>query len=262
MDLGLTNRTTLVTGSYRGTGAGIARVFAAEGAEVLVHGFESDQGADVVAGIVADGGRARLVTGDLMTDEGAQAVIDAAGPVEVLVNNYGLAGRGTWKSEADQWFDAWNRNVVSGVRMVHGVVPGMRERGWGRVIFVGTVGSARPGDRMPHYYSAKSALPGLVVSLARDLGGSGITANLVSPGLIATAEVQERFMRMGAEKGWGTTWDEVAPRALAEFMPSPTTRIPDPEDVGRVVAFVAGHPGWPINGANVRVDGGAAATPN
>ncbi|MCP3853823.1 MAG: SDR family oxidoreductase [Actinomycetia bacterium] len=262
MDLGLTDRTVLITGSHRGTGAGIARVFAGEGAQVLVHGFETDQGTDVVDDITDRGGRARLVTGNLMTDEGAAAVVDAAGPVDVLVNNYGLAGRGTWETDSDEWFDAWNRNVVSGVRMVHGCVPSMREQGWGRVIFVGTVGSARPGDRMPHYYSSKAALPGLVVSLARDLGGSGITANLVSPGLIATAEVRQRFMRMGAQKGWGSTWEEVAPRALEGFMPSPATTIPDPEDVGRVVAFVAGHTGWPINGANIRVDGGAAMTPN
>jgi NAD(P)-dependent dehydrogenase (short-subunit alcohol dehydrogenase family) len=146
--------------------------------------------------------------------------------------------------------------------MATGLVPNMRAQGWGRVIFVGTVGSARPSNRNPHYYSSKAALPGLVVSLASDLAGSGVTANLVSPGLIATAEVRERFMRMGADKGWGTTWEEVAPKALEEFMPTPAARIPEPEDVGRVVPFVAGDTGWPMTGANIRVDGGAAGTPN
>ncbi|MDG2111625.1 MAG: SDR family NAD(P)-dependent oxidoreductase [Actinomycetota bacterium] len=194
MDLGLTGRVVLISGGYRGTGAGTARVFAAEGARVAVHGFEPGQADETVADITAAGGSAVAVDGDLNTDEGVDQIVsaveDAFGAVEVLVNNYGAPGRTVWATPADAWNDGWERNVLTAVRLTQRVVPHMREAGFGRVVLLGTVGTERPGDRNPDYYSAKAALPVLVRTLAKDLRGSGVTANLVSPGMIATAEVR------------------------------------------------------------------------
>src|SRR4029079_15028344 len=113
----------------------------------------------------------------------------AGGPGDVLVANYGVADGGSWFGEAtdaDAWLDSYNRNVLSGVRLIRHCVPAMRSRGWGRVLLVGTVGSMRPGARNPQYYASKSVLPALTVSLAKELTGSGITINLVSPGIIGT----------------------------------------------------------------------------
>lgn len=137
MDLGLEGRVALVTGAYRGTGAGIARVLAQEGATVLVHGFEPGQADAVVASIIDAGGRAEAVAGDLRSDDGADVLVAqcvAGGrAVDVLVNNYGIADGGGWfEHDSASWFGLYDRNVVTGVRMVHRLVPAMRERGWGR----------------------------------------------------------------------------------------------------------------------------------
>jgi NAD(P)-dependent dehydrogenase (short-subunit alcohol dehydrogenase family) len=135
----------------------------------------------------------------------------------------------------------------------------MRQRGFGRVVFVGTVGSIRPGNRTPHYYAAKAALPNLVVGLAKELAGTGITANLVSPGIIATDEVRETFVRAAAKRGWpGEGFEAVEAQAVASFMPNPSGRAGRVEEVGALVAFLASEHAGYITGANLRIDGGAA----
>jgi len=148
--------------------------------------------------------------------------------------------------------------VVSAVRLVHRLVPSMRDRGWGRVVLVATVGATRPGSRHPQYYTAKAALPGLTVSLAKELAGSGVTVNTVSPGIIATAEIIAAFSERAAARGLATDWATVQQLMLDEAMPNPSGRVATPEDIGRCIAFVVGEVGWHINGAHLRVDGGAA----
>jgi len=266
MDLGLSGRTALVTASFRGTGRGIARVLAAEGARVIVHGFDPDSAEAVAAELRASGGDARAVAGDLLSDAGADALAAEVGPVDVLVANYGVAEGGSWfGADTDEvaWFDAYNKNVVSAVRVVRRFVEPMRAAGQGRIILVGTVGSLRPGTRQPQYYAAKGALPAMVTSLAKELAGTGITVNLVSPGIIATDEIRARFTARAERLGRPTDWESVQRLIFEEFMDVPTGRIPEPEDVGRVVAFLAGATGAFVHGANWRVDGGTgdAVTP-
>lgn len=261
MDLGLAGKTVLVTASYRGTGRGIARVLAAEGADLVVHGFDLDPAEAVAAELRAAGGSARAVAGDLLSDVGADALVAAVGPVDVLVANYGVAESGSWFGEATDeaaWFDSYNKNVLSAIRLVRRCTPSMRERQWGRVILVGTVGSLRPGTRQPQYYAAKGALPAITTSLAKELTGTGITVNLVSPGIIATDEVRERFTLRAAKLGRPTDWASVQTLVFEEFMDLPTRRVPNPEDVGQLVAFLAGTKSASITGANYRIDGGAA----
>jgi 3-oxoacyl-[acyl-carrier protein] reductase len=260
MDLGLAGRTALVTGSWRGTGAGIARVLAAEGATVLVHGFEEGQADDVVAEIAAAGGSCRAVVCDLRTDEGAARLVGECGDgVDVCVANYGVAEGGSWwDAGADAWVDLYQKNVLSAVRVVQGIVPPMRERGWGRVVLIGTVGTVRPGTERPHYYASKAALPAITVSLAKELAGTGITVNLVSPGLVATAEVRAWLRRLAHQRGWGDDWEEVARRAATEVMPNPARRVATPEEVGALVAFLCSPQAASINGSNLHIDGGGA----
>ncbi len=121
MDLGLDGRVVLITGGYRGTGAGTARVFAQEGARVAVHGFEDGQADEVVAEIRSGGGRAVAVYGSLGDVDGVEQVVSAAeaelGPIEVLVNNYGAPGRSDWTTPAEEWTDGWERNVLTAVRV-------------------------------------------------------------------------------------------------------------------------------------------------
>ncbi len=254
MDLGLRERTALVTGGYRGTGAGIARVLAAEGASVLVHGFESGQPDELVAEIRAAGGSA---TGLVAAVEDLSTLsANWGGPIDVLVNNFGSPEGSSWTSTT-KWVDEWQTNVMVGVEAAQSVMTQMRARGWGRIIFIGTVGSRRPGKRNPGYYGAKAALPSIVRTLAMELRGTGVTANLVSPGTVATDEVRAAVMRRAARDGAGGDWESAEKWVLEHRLPNLTERIAEPADVGAVVAFVASEAAWHITGADIAVDGGA-----
>jgi 3-oxoacyl-[acyl-carrier protein] reductase len=263
VDLGLLGRVALVTGSYRGTGAGIARVLAAEGATVLVHGLEPGQADDTAGAITDAGGACRSVTGDIRTERGTAelvaAVRDAVDRVDIVVNNYGVAEGSDWTtSDTASWHASYDTNVVTAVRVTQAFLPDMRAAQWGRVVFVSTVGATRPGDRIPEYYAAKGALPSMAVSLAKDLAGTGITVNCVSPGIIATAEVVASYTERARREGIATDWPSVERLILASRMGNPSGRVPTPDDVGRFVAFVVGEPGWHVNAAHLRYDGGAA----
>jgi 3-oxoacyl-[acyl-carrier protein] reductase len=263
VDLGLAGKVALVSGSYRGTGSGIAELLAKEGASVAVHGFEAGQADEVVARLRDAKLDAHAVTGDLMTDPGAEQVarqtLDHFGQVDILVNNYGVAEAGRWlRTSTDEWVSVYQKNVLSGVRLVHELAPGMRERGWGRIIWLGTVGSTRPAARMPHYYASKAVLPNVCVSLSKELAGTGITVNLVSPGLIATAEVRAHLMNRAAEKGWGDDWDAAQRGAIREMTGGTGGKIAEVSEVASLVVYVASEQAGAINGANFRIDGGAS----
>lgn len=248
MDLGIAGRKALVTGSYRGTGSAIAASLAAEGAHVLVHGFEAGQADEVVASIEADGGSATAVVGDILTDEGANALLAACGDdLDIVVCNYGLAEGGRWgTTTSDDWFDAYNKNVVSIVRVASAVGPRLADRGWGRIVLLGTVGSVRPAKQRPQYYGAKGALPAITVSLAKEMAGTGVTVNLVSPGIIATAEVLERLGGRPMEDVFG--------------MSTMTGRPAEPGEVADLVAYVCSEQAGSITGSNFRIDSGSAET--
>ncbi len=248
MDLGLHQRTALVTGSHRGTGAATARYLAAEGASVIVHGLEAGQPDDVVAAITAAGGSAIGVVADVLDDAAVTRMADEIGSdIDIVVCNYGVAAGGRWGTATDDdWLEAYQRNVMSAVRVVRAFRPVLVDRGWGRIVLLGTVGSLRPAKVRPQYYSAKSALPGLVVSLAQDLADTGVTANLVSPGLIATPEVLERLGGRSVAEAFGS---DLAPL---------TKEMTTPDEVAALVAFLCGDQAGSITGSNFRIDGGAA----
>ena len=264
MDLGLTDKVALITGSYRGTGAGIARSLAAEGAVVLVHGFEAEPADEVASDITAGGGRAHVVVGDIRTEDGTAAMVDAVRAevdrVDIVVNNYGNTDYASDWDAADTstWHGSYDVNVVSAFRVTQAFVPDMRAAGWGRVVVMSTIGATRPGDTIPEYYTAKGALPSMAVGLAKHLAGTGITVNCVSPGIIATAEVVASYTKRAERAGRRTDWDSVQELIQEGRMANPTGRVPTPDDVGRFVTFVVSEPAWHLNGAHLRLDGGAS----
>ena len=262
MDLQLDGKFALVTGSSRGTGEAIAKGLAAEGAVVVVHGPTAADAEAVAEAIRAAGGRAHVAAGDLATDAGAAEVAAAAlapaGAVDILVNNYGTAARGSWLETANaEWIAIYEKNALSAVRLVRALVPGMQARGWGRTIQVGTIGSTRPGAVMPHYYASKGALANMTVSLAQELAGTGITVNIVSPGLIRTREVEATYRRRAAREGWGEDWSAIEARIARDVMPNLVGRIARTEEIADLVAFIASPRAAYITGCNIRSDGGA-----
>jgi len=260
MDLALSGKRVLITGSYRGTGAGLARVLAAEGSTVWIHGFEREPTEAVAMSIREVGQDAHTVVGDIRTDEGARDVAATVGEIDILVNNYGVAEGGSWESPTEDWIDIYEKNVLSGVRLVQALTPGMRSRGWGRILFVSTVGYARPNSRMPHYYASKIALVNMTVSLAKELANTGITVNCVSPGIIATAEIKEMFTRRATKAGEPTDWSSIEKSVTSggRSMSNPAGIIGEPEDIGHLVAFLVSDKARYINAANIRIDGGTA----
>ena len=263
MELGLRHKRALVTGSSAGLGRAIAEMLAAEGASVVVHGRDADRTRAVVSAIVAKGGDAVAVLGDLATDEGAAAVAHAAGEIDILVNNAGDYDGSSWAElSTHEWARIHQTNVVSVVRMIDHLVPGMRRRGWGRVIQIGGGLAVQPVAQQPHYSATLAARHNLTVSLARELSGTGVTANVVAPGAILTDSTRAMVLQAAAIHGWGPTWDDVETAAATTWFPNDIGRLGRPEEIAAAVCFLASSHAAYISGADLRVDGGTIRNVN
>lgn len=264
MDLQLTNKYALVSGSNRGTGETIAGVLSREGAKVAVHSNEQGASAEVCEAINQAGGDAIAVWGDLTTDSGAQQVIKQTltsfPQLDILVNNYGTASAGSWqKSSAEDWVEIYQRNVLSATRLIQGFLDSLKTNGWGRIINLGTIGSHQPNSIMPHYYAAKGAMATMSVSLTKAMAGTGITVNSVSPGLIHTPELEASYRHRAAKKGWGENWQDILEHLVENDFPNPCGRIARREEIADAVAFLCSPRADFINGQNLRIDGGAVS---
>ncbi|WP_269620162.1 SDR family NAD(P)-dependent oxidoreductase [Zhongshania sp. BJYM1] len=260
MDLKLQNKIALVTGSNRGTGEAIAQTLAREGAIVVFHGNEEGSAVEVADATAS----AHAVWGDISTDAGCDQVLSqtrkAVGDIDILVNNYGTATAGKWlQSDSEDWLDMYQKNVLSAVRLIKGFSPAMRNKGWGRIVQLGTIGSHQPNSIMPHYYASKGAVATMGVSLAKELSHTGITVNTIAPGYIRTAELEAGFRRRAAKKGWGEDWNDIVKKIVETEYPNPSGRIAERQEVADLVAFICSDLAGFINGQNIRIDGGAVS---
>lgn len=264
MDFKLKGKRALVTGSSAGIGEGIARLLAAEGAEVIVHGRNEQRAAVVADSIRESGGLAQYVTGDLSTDEGADKVSQTAlagGPIDILVNNAGAYNPQPWMSTTAQtWSDTYNNNVVSYVRMIHRLLPQMKALGWGRVIQIGSSAAFQPGSIQPDYSASTAARHNLTVSLARELKGTGITSNTVAPGGTLVEGTKNMILGMAQQYNWGTDWADIEKNAVAQFASNDIGRLGRPEEVAGAVAYLASPLADYVSGSIIRVDGGLVQT--
>lgn len=266
MDLQLKGKRALVTGSNTGIGRGIATVLAREGATVVIHGRNRERAEAVAQELKATGAQVHVALGDVSTADGAKAVVDAVnsalGGVDILVNNAGgneIAGGGNpewFEVPPEHWTVATEQNVVSIVRLVQGLAPGMKDRGWGRIINIGSLGGFQPTQQVANYCSAKAQLMNLTLSLSKALARTGVTVNTVSPGLIRTPMLEGWLGGIAQHMGWEGDFEAIEARATAEMFPLSVSKVGTPEDIGNVVAFLASPLNAFITGSNVHVDGG------
>ncbi len=260
MDLRLTGKRALVTGSSSGLGEAIAKMFATEGVGVVVHGRDESRANAVAEAIRAGGGKAEVALGDLATD--ILALMRLPGrhsPTALLIfwstmPECSLVSRG-WRRRLI-WGQTYNINVISGVRMIQRLVPQMRERHWGRVVQIGGGLSMQPQATGPQYSATLAARHNLAVSLARELKGTGVTSNVVSPGAILTEAGQPMLTHMAQTQGWGETWEEMERNAAQALAPNDVGRFGRPEEIAAAVAYLSSPLADYVSGATIRVDGG------
>ncbi|HEX4976867.1 MAG TPA: SDR family oxidoreductase [Nocardioides sp.] len=252
MDLQLRDRTVLVPGATGGLGLACARLFAAEGARVVLAGRREDVARDEAARLPAATG----VGVDLAEPGGADALVDAAedafGPVDVLVLNGGGPPPGLAADVTEEQMQAaLDSLLLAQQRLVRRVLPGMRERGWGRIVAIGSSGVQQPLPRLALSNAARGALAGWLKTLAAEVAGDGVTVNMVLPGRIDT----DRVAALDAAAGERTGRDAAAVRAESEGG-IPAGRYGTPEEFASAVVYLAGGPAGYVTGVQLRCDGG------
>jgi NAD(P)-dependent dehydrogenase (short-subunit alcohol dehydrogenase family) len=235
-------------------------MLAAEGAWVVVHGRDELRGQKVVEGIRAAGGEAELVLGDFAQKANVDltaAKALAGGNVDILVNNAGEYPPTTWETcRPENWTYLYQVNVVASIILIQKLVPSMRQRGWGRVIQIGGGLAGQPFSTQPDYTATLAARHNLAVSLARNLKGSGVTSNIVSPGAIAVDSVRKLLTQLSPQFGWGETWETIEAGCVRDMVPNDVGRLGRPEEIAAAVAYLASCHADYVSGATIRVDGG------
>ena len=267
MDLHLTGKRALVTGSTSGIGAEVARMLALEGVRVVVHGRDRTRAQAVVREIEAKGGQAALALGDLMTADGAEGVVKAThqafGSIDILVNNAGGSNPSTapawFETSVDEWTDSYRQNTLPAVRLAQAFVPAMCERGWGRVIQISSRNAISPYSQFGPYGASKAALNNLTLSLSKALAGTGVTSNGIMPGLIYTPMAEPWFRNLA--KQLGSDDPQVGQDfALKNVLQQTVARLGQPRDIAVAVCFIASPLSDFMTGTTIRIDGGATPT--
>ena len=251
MNIDLSGKTALVLGASGGLGGAIARGLIGAGAKVAVAG----RSADKLKAAVPQA--AHVLVADLTTAEiGPNLARDATaalGQVDILINNSGGPPPTTaLATTTDIWHQQFGAMVLSLITLTGGLVPGMRERGWGRVITVASSGIVAPIPNLAVSNSLRSALLGWSKTLASEVAADGVTVNLVLPGRIATSRV-EALDKAAAERT-GKSIKEVEAAALASI---PAARYGSPDEFAAAAVFLASPQASYITGTTIRVDGGA-----
>ena len=262
MDLRLEGKRALVTGSSSGIGQAIASALAAEGVMVIVHGRDRER-AEAAAAALGGPDRAAVAIGDLAREDEAQQVADDAmaafGGIDILVNNAGAVKPLTWELiSTEHWIERFEENVFSMVRMITRLVPAMKDRGWGRLIQIGSVGGTSALAVAPDYCAGKAAILNMSASLAKQYGEFGITANTVSPAVVLSKLITYRFQALAEKTGKPAETERDLYELMLEYdasVATPMKRLCRLEEVADVVAFLASPRASYINGANIRVDG-------
>jgi len=261
MDLGLEGKVALVTGASSGLGKAVARELACEGAAVAIVARRQDELARVAAELAAESRRRVLPLVADVTDESATtaAVNEAAstlGPIDILVGNAGgPPSTRVMDTSLDQFRSGVELSLLSQIRLAQLCVPGMRERRWGRVIFLTSVAAKQPISSLILSNTARAGLAGYAKTLATDCAEYGVLVNVILTGYFATDRTVS-LAKTRAERE-GVSIQEIERARDAQ---TPMHRMGDPAEMAAVVAFLASERASFVTGASIPVDGGYGGT--
>jgi len=248
----LQDKVAIVTGGAAGMGAATARLFAREGARVLVADILDEEGKAVAASISSNAGQARYQHLDVTSEKDWQAAVDAAlssyGRLDILVNNAGVSGSHPDRLSLDVWDTQMNVNAKGAFLMSRAAVPHMRKAKWGRIVSVSSKAAFRPGARRATYAASKAAIVGFTKSLALDLAPFGITVNAVCPGPIRTSRAISTNRR---EYG-----DDLETGFRERSKAIPVGRFGEPDEIASMIAYLASEEAAFVTGQAIGVDGG------
>lgn len=257
MDLGLKQKVALVAASSRGLGRAVAAELAAEGARVVM----CARGAEALRAAADEirrttGAEVMEVAGDLSVpadvERVASTALDEMGRVDILVTNTGGPPAGPFESHSPEaWDAAVRQNLTSVLNLTRAVLPGMKERRWGRIVNVTSIAVKQPVDNLVLSNAVRAAVTGFARTLANEVAPLGVTVNNVMPGYTRTDRVTELAARNAAQKGTSPAselerWEREIPMA----------RLGEPREFAAMVAFLCSERASYITGTSIAVDGG------
>lgn len=258
MNLQLQNKKALITGSTAGIGLAIAKRLAREGAAVIVNGRSQSSVNDAVADIQkeTENNNVSGIAADFSKKEEIENIFDTIEEMDILINNMGIFNEVPFEEITDdEWFEMFNINVMSGVRMSRHYFPKMLDKGEGRIIFISSESSQNIPTEMIHYGFSKTAQLSVSRGLARLTKGTNVTVNCVLPGPTKSRGVEQMLQKQTEETG--KTMKEVEQDFFKEARPtSLIQRFADSDEVANMVAYVASPCASATNGAALRADGG------
>jgi NAD(P)-dependent dehydrogenase (short-subunit alcohol dehydrogenase family) len=258
MELQLTGKFALVTGSTAGIGLAISEALAREGADVIITGRTQARVDEALTKLRTGnrGARCQGLAADLGTQQGAQAAIERWPEVDILINNLGIFEPKKFEEIPDQdWLRIFEVNVLSGVRLSRHYLPRMKEKNWGRIVFISSESGLQIPVEMIHYGMTKTAQLAIARGLAETTTATNVTVNAVLPGPTASEGALDFLDKLAADRG--KTPREIEKDFFEHGRPSSILRrFETPEEIAAVVAFIASPHSSAINGTSIRADGG------
>ena len=258
MDLQLGGKIAFVSGSTAGIGLAIASRLARESAEVVINGRTEERVGEAIAQIKKDSRDANVrgIAADLGSAKGCNEVVRQLPRVDILVNNVGIFEPKAFEKITDaDWEKFFAVNVMSGVRLSRAYLPQMKERNWGRIVFISSESALQIPAEMIHYGMTKTAQLAIARGLAETCQRTNVTVNSVLPGPTASEGVTEFVSNLAAENKISA--EEFEKEFFKNARPtSILQRFIEPDEIASVVAFVCSPLASAINGAAVRADGG------
>jgi len=252
MNIELDGKVALVTASSRGIGFGVAKIMAESGAEVILLSRNRKNLERAGKKIEETGGRASYVVADLSKTDDLKKAIEDMDDIDILFFSTGGPKPGYFTEMGmEDWHEAADILLYPAVFLTKAVLPGMMDNGWGRIIYSTSVAIKEPIPNIVLSNVARITTAGLVRSLAKEVGGKGITVNGIMPGIIKT----DRMIRLAEDRA--RREEKSVEEALKEYeKPIPAGRLGMPEEIGHLAAFLSSENAAYINGAMIPVDGG------